>query len=259
VSISLGRFTSTDTIIPQQQGVQAWDRYAYTNNNPIRYNDPTGHMCSDPEDPTPSCDQNFHAANENIHWDSRTQPKGLTKDQREAAEAAYLHALDDPQYFYDLFFNSDLSVWENNAEVRSLDIYLQYSTLHTSADKFILGQFGLDQTSGSIARAINSDDPRAATDFVEGLAAITLAGYGSSVKDGQWTTPRNAAEQEAMDYAMKNYSTGTPLKLTLNRGSWTTEEGWMKMERIYNGVKIHYVWNPILQMYDDFKFVGYDR
>ena len=25
-------------------------------NNPIRYNDPTGHMCSDPDDPTPSCD-----------------------------------------------------------------------------------------------------------------------------------------------------------------------------------------------------------
>jgi hypothetical protein len=25
-------------------------------NNPIRYKDPTGHMCSDPEDPTPTCE-----------------------------------------------------------------------------------------------------------------------------------------------------------------------------------------------------------
>jgi len=40
---SLGRFTSPDTMIPSTQGVQAWDRYAYVNNNPAKYNDPTGH------------------------------------------------------------------------------------------------------------------------------------------------------------------------------------------------------------------------
>jgi RHS repeat-associated protein len=40
---ALGRFTQPDTLIPQQQGIQAWDRYAYSNNNPVRYTDPTGH------------------------------------------------------------------------------------------------------------------------------------------------------------------------------------------------------------------------
>jgi RHS repeat-associated protein len=40
---SLGRFAQADTIIPTGQGVQAYDRYAYTNNNPIRYTDPSGH------------------------------------------------------------------------------------------------------------------------------------------------------------------------------------------------------------------------
>jgi RHS repeat-associated protein len=40
----LGRFSSADTIIPvQSQGTQAWDRYAFVNNNPVRYTDPTGH------------------------------------------------------------------------------------------------------------------------------------------------------------------------------------------------------------------------
>jgi len=40
---ALGRFIQPDTIIPQNQGVQAFDRYAYVNNNPVKYNDPSGH------------------------------------------------------------------------------------------------------------------------------------------------------------------------------------------------------------------------
>ncbi|HNT25669.1 MAG TPA: RHS repeat-associated core domain-containing protein [Anaerolineales bacterium] len=39
----LSRFLSADSIIPQQQGVQAWDRFAYVNNNPLKYTDPSGH------------------------------------------------------------------------------------------------------------------------------------------------------------------------------------------------------------------------
>jgi RHS repeat-associated protein len=45
---SLGRFTSPDSIVPTStQGTQAWDRYAFVNNNPVRYNDPTGHIAHD--------------------------------------------------------------------------------------------------------------------------------------------------------------------------------------------------------------------
>jgi RHS repeat-associated protein len=41
----LNRFTQPDSIVPlAPQGTQAWDRYAFVNNNPVRYNDPTGHM-----------------------------------------------------------------------------------------------------------------------------------------------------------------------------------------------------------------------
>jgi RHS repeat-associated protein len=39
---ALGRFISPDTMIPQQQGSQAWDRYAYVNNNPVKYSGPSG-------------------------------------------------------------------------------------------------------------------------------------------------------------------------------------------------------------------------
>ena len=38
---AVGRFVSADTVIPG--GTQGYDRYAYVYNNPLRYNDPTGH------------------------------------------------------------------------------------------------------------------------------------------------------------------------------------------------------------------------
>ena len=45
---ALGRFAQADSIIPlESQGVQAWDRYAYVNNNPVRYLDPSGRSIFD--------------------------------------------------------------------------------------------------------------------------------------------------------------------------------------------------------------------
>jgi RHS repeat-associated protein len=41
---AIGRFIQADSIVPvETQGLLAWDRYAYVNNNPIQYTDPTGH------------------------------------------------------------------------------------------------------------------------------------------------------------------------------------------------------------------------
>jgi RHS repeat-associated protein len=43
----LGRFISPDSIIPSIGDPQALDRYAYTYNNPLKYNDPSGHCIWD--------------------------------------------------------------------------------------------------------------------------------------------------------------------------------------------------------------------
>jgi len=45
---AIGRFMQADTIVPLNvQGTQAFDRYAYVNNNPLRYTDPSGNFSED--------------------------------------------------------------------------------------------------------------------------------------------------------------------------------------------------------------------
>ncbi|MBV6401908.1 MAG: hypothetical protein CNIPEHKO_02211 [Anaerolineales bacterium] len=58
-SPKLGRFLSADSLVPNPFNPQDYNRYSYVRNNPVRYTDPSGHMCSDPEDPTPTCDNSF--------------------------------------------------------------------------------------------------------------------------------------------------------------------------------------------------------
>ncbi len=49
----LNHFIQPDSIVPDPYNPQDWNRYAYVRNNPIRYNDPSGHMSCD----TDNCKQ----------------------------------------------------------------------------------------------------------------------------------------------------------------------------------------------------------
>ena len=40
----LARFIQPDTIVPNPNKPQAWNRYSYVQNNPLKYTDPTGHF-----------------------------------------------------------------------------------------------------------------------------------------------------------------------------------------------------------------------
>ena len=43
----LNRFLSADTLVPDPQNPQSFNRYAYVLNSPIRYSDPSGHLSED--------------------------------------------------------------------------------------------------------------------------------------------------------------------------------------------------------------------
>ncbi len=51
-----GRFISADTIVPEAGNPQAFNRYAYVFNNPLKYTDPSGHdPCGGPGVHVPDC------------------------------------------------------------------------------------------------------------------------------------------------------------------------------------------------------------
>ena len=49
----LGRFMQADIIVPPTQGIQGFDRFAYVNNSPITYSDPSGGSVYDPNSIAP--------------------------------------------------------------------------------------------------------------------------------------------------------------------------------------------------------------
>ena len=73
------------------------------------------------------------------------------------------------------------------------------------------------------------------------------------------TVPRNLNEQLAMEQVKSNPSAGQPLtNFALNDPRWPATEGWVKMQQLFKTsqgqINIHYVYNEILNVFDDFKF-----
>jgi RHS repeat-associated protein len=115
---SLGRFAQADSIIPEQsQGIQAWDRYAYANNNPVLYDDPTGHKaCGDGEA--------FHCNN-----GKRDKRVSLISPEKEFTRKAKspLHEEDGPVNYSGFAgcntYHNDCSTWGWHPALDSRNVY----------------------------------------------------------------------------------------------------------------------------------------
>jgi len=81
---TLGRFAQADSLV--HAGVQGWDRYAYVNNNPLSYTDPTGHIaCIDGEQcGRPSSGGNIGGSGSNDDPSSLQDFEDMSWSEREA-------------------------------------------------------------------------------------------------------------------------------------------------------------------------------
>ena len=86
---------------------------------------------------------------------------------------------------------------------------------------------------------------------------IRIEGRGSTGR----TVPVNLKEQIAMKEVKSNpLKDATDLsasgKFVMNDARWPAGEGWVKMSKNVNGVEIHFLYNKIKHVFDDFKFVS---
>ena len=76
------QFSQPDSIVPDLQNPQDWNRYAYARNNPLRYNDPSGHIACDDVDNDGSC-INYEQQDRRLHkkLDDFVAPEKVTEDE----------------------------------------------------------------------------------------------------------------------------------------------------------------------------------
>jgi hypothetical protein len=88
-----------------------------------------------------------------------------------------------------------------------------------------------------------------------GLCAEAEAETGPFLSTGR-STARNLTEQLAMEQAKSNPADGLRLAVSMTDARWPGWAGWVKMGQNVNGVEIHYVWNTVTNVVQDWKFVG---
>ena len=87
---------------------------------------------------------------------------------------------------------------------------------------------------------------------------INIAGRGHTGRIEASSLNEQLAMQEVLSNPLdgaRDLSLGNR-PLTMTDARWLATDGWVKMSRNVNGVEIHFVYNTITGVFDDFKFAG---
>ena len=135
----LGRFAQADTIIPGAGNPLAWDRYAYTLDNPLRYSDPSGHGAYCGDDYDPGC------LNDEEKYHYRLATKQPLKFERSPVAAEDLEGV---QWFGAT--ENAYYLWKNNGDKGT---YNYCQDLHCGLD--LLAAYGSPVYAGTYGKVLN--------------------------------------------------------------------------------------------------------
>jgi RHS repeat-associated protein len=181
----LGRFTSADSIIPTSQGVQAYDRYAYVSNNPVRYDDPSGHgvdcgigmSCGGDDSNCTDCGSDEDSTPTNTPTDdgSEDDDAASLKDASKGAGLNMPTAIDGCSVFSEGGFYCEIDLSYGEYEYYRTDIF-RTGVAITVTTALVSLLIGIVAFSGGIPLAI------------VGVIAIGVLAYGAYNSDKQLAT-----------------------------------------------------------------------
>jgi hypothetical protein len=229
---ALGRFAQADTIIPNN--IQGLDRYAYANNNPLYYTDPTGHVAIGDSNEA-GCSGGGPACIIDMWGDYDNEDKMM-----DSLRSWVRHHKD-----YDPVSDPKLS----DEEKAVVSIAMFHVAVQDAPE------------DASIWDILKAAGPSAAMVTIFGIITEGFnmspddnGGGGGNYSSTGRTTPRNLTEKLAMEAVMSNPNAGVVLPITMKDPRWPASEGWVKMAQNVNGVEIHYVHNTKTGLFADFKF-----
>jgi len=126
----LNQFTQPDTIIPDIKNPQSLNRYAYVLNNPIRYNDPTGHVQSCEFGDEGDCGRGADTAQIQKYF---TQDEKLKKNPRQVSWANYYATLHEVSLSIEKYRQNVNKTTLNvlNADIRTAASYKHLASVNT--------------------------------------------------------------------------------------------------------------------------------
>ncbi len=215
---ALSRWLSADTLVPGEGEPQSLNRYSWVLGNPLKWVDPTGHK-EDGE-----CGFNGEACIDvSILWD----PYWLQfVGDPQAAEQAFLLFLTNPEYFISLY--TDPVAWNASQEVANLEVFAEYSALHTTASQLVLGGFDPD-TAGNLWTAHLRGDVEGARSLIAasgiGVVGITALSGDTCPQCGT-VRPDLVRSQGALQIDPDGASVGCATCVDLGQSYMESGQGW---------------------------------